>query len=96
MAKFDLHFNLPVAYFKEKKRHIAYSPALDLSTSGRTAGEAKKRFIEAAEMFLEEIIEKGTADEVLENLGWRKVNKEWKPSLKISKEPETVRVPVAV
>jgi hypothetical protein len=39
----------------EGRRYIAFSPALDISTSGKTEKEAKKRFEEMVQIFLEEM-----------------------------------------
>lgn len=61
----ELFFNLPVTFLKEKDRFVAYTPALDLSTSGETLEEARKRFVEAAMLFFEEITKRGTFDEAL-------------------------------
>ena len=38
--------NLPVTIFKEGKSYVAYSPALDLSTSASTYKKAQVRFSE--------------------------------------------------
>ena len=54
MNKTMLEFNLPVSILREGKSFIAYTPALDLSTSARTYNEAKKRFREVVEIFFEE------------------------------------------
>lgn len=62
-----IQLNLPVTFLREKKRFVAYSPALDLSTSGKNFEEAQKRFAEIARIFFDEIISRGTIDEVLEN-----------------------------
>ena len=51
MAKMAFHTNLTVNFLREGKRFIAYSPALDLSTSGKTYEEARQRFQEAAQLF---------------------------------------------
>ncbi len=72
MKKFNLNFNLPVSIMKEKEKYVAFTPALDLSTSGKNYEEVKKRFIEAVSIFFEEIIKDGTMDEVLKDLGWKK------------------------
>ena len=64
---------LPVSVFKEGKHFIAYTPVLDLSTPGKNYEEVKKRFKESVNIFFEELIKRGTLDEVLENLGWQKV-----------------------
>ncbi len=94
MAKMALQFNLQVSFLKEKNRFVAYTPVLDLSTSGRTLKEAKRRFGEASILFFEELIRKGTLEEVLLDLGWQKVRKEWKSPVIVSQESETIRVPV--
>lgn len=89
-----LYVSLPVSILREKNRYIAYTTALDLSTSGRTYQEAKRRFGEAVNIFFEELEKMGTLDEVLQNLGWRKMQKQWQPPVVVSHESEIVRVPV--
>lgn len=81
-----IQFKLPISIFKEGKYFIAYSPALDLSTSGRSYEEAKKRFNEVVKIFLQELTRKGTLEEVLKNLGWQKIRQRWQPPLVISPE----------
>lgn len=86
---------LTVNILKQSGRYVAYSPALDLSTSGRTEKEAKKRFGEASLLFIEELNRAGTLGEVLRELGWRQAQKQWSPPKIISHESVGVRVPVA-
>ena len=93
MAKRILHANLPVVFLKEKDKFIAYSPALDLSTSGDSYEQAQKRFSEAADIFFEELTHKGTLDNVLCDLGWSKVRKNWQAPVLISQQTENVRLP---
>lgn len=88
------YVSLPVAILRERKRFIAYTPVLDLSTSGRTFEEAKERFNEAAQLFLEELERMGTIHEVLTNLGWTKVERQWTPPVLVAQEQSKVRVPV--
>jgi predicted RNase H-like HicB family nuclease len=92
MTKTKLTFSLPVSFIKEGNRFVAYSPAIDLSTSGKTYKEAQKRFMEASSAFFEEISEQGTMDEVLRELGWRKVRRRWTPSMIISQESQEISV----
>jgi len=92
MIKFNLQ--LPVSIFREGKHFIAYTPVLDLSTSGKSYGQVKKRFNEVAIIFFEELIKKGTLDEVLESLGWQKVKKQWAPPVLISQESESIQLAV--
>ena len=83
---------LPVSILKEGKRFVVYSPALDLSTSGKTYREAKKRFAEIVDIFFEEISKKGNIEIVLEDLGWKKVQAQWRPPVVISQESELFKV----
>lgn len=89
-----VNFSLPVTILKEGKQYIAYTPALDLSTSGNTYKQAKKRFEEIVDIFFEEIIEKGTLEEVLSELGWKKIKKEWNPPIVVSNESQTINVAI--
>jgi predicted RNase H-like HicB family nuclease len=52
----DFFYSLPVTIFKEGKAFVAYTPALDLSTAGKTEVQARRMFEEAVEAFLEELI----------------------------------------
>ena len=47
-----LNLQLPISIFREGKHFIAYTPILDLSTSGKNYEEVKKRFKEAVSIFL--------------------------------------------
>ena len=78
---------------KEDKRFVAFTPALDLSTSATTYEKAKKRFEEIVSIFFEEIISKGTFNEVLKDLGWKKVDRKWQPPVVVSHQTETVCIP---
>ena len=89
----NVHGKLSVTFLREGRRFIAYAPALDLSTSGKSFEETKKRFEEITSIFFEEIIKQGTAEEVLENLGWEKHEKMWVPPLVIGHESHTIRAP---
>jgi len=54
---------------------VAFAPDLDLATSADTQEEARERFKEVLEIFLEETLTKGTLEEVLAECGWRKVSR---------------------
>ena len=88
----NISCSLPVTLLKEKNRYVAYTPALDLSTSGKTVKHAQKMFEEAVQLFLEEIIKQDTVDEVLSELGWQKVKKEWRPPVIISNSIQKIPV----
>ena len=93
MLSNKLFFNLPVLVTKQNKRFVAYTPALDLSTSGKTEKEAKTRFVELANIFLTEIIEAGTVNDVLSELGWKKEQKKWMPPQVVSSKSIGLRMP---
>lgn len=90
-----LNLQLPVSIFREGKHFIAYTPVLDLSTSGKNYEEVKKRFKEATNVFFEELVKKGTLDEVLESLGWQKIKKQWSPPSLISQESQRFQFAVS-
>ena len=92
MEKHSLKFNLPVSIIKEGDSFIAYTPALDLSTCADTYEKSKERFEEIVDIFFEEIIKRGTLEDVLSGLGWRKVKSEWNPPVIISQELQEVCV----
>jgi len=93
MKKLMLEFKLPVSILREGKKYVAHTPALDLSTSGRSYEEVKKRFNEIVNIFFEESIRKGTLEEALRDLGWKRAQARWNPPVVISQESQTVRVP---
>jgi predicted RNase H-like HicB family nuclease len=65
MSKVKIAATIPLCFLKEKNTFIAFSPALDLSTCGRTFDEAKKNFSEALEIFFEECLKMGTLLKIL-------------------------------
>lgn len=56
--------------FCENKRHIAYCPSLDLSTSGDTFNEAVGNFYEALQLYIECGVENNTLHDDLTAHGW--------------------------
>jgi hypothetical protein len=93
----ELKIKIPVFISKEGRSFVAYCPILDLSSCGKTATEAKSRFANAVALFLNELEEMGTTDQVLEELGWHKQDhprKEWIPPKVIQHSQLDVRVPV--
>jgi hypothetical protein len=63
---------LPVVLAKEDGMIVAYTPALNLGSCGRTQSEALKRLGQAINLFFLELVEMGTLDKALKELGWRK------------------------
>lgn len=88
---------LPVVFFKERKTFIAYSPALDLSSSGTTMLQAKKNFVAMLDLLLEELVAHGTLDQFLMEMGWLKRKKEWQSPVEMQTSVIVpFRLPVAV
>lgn len=85
---------MPVTILKEGKRFVAYTPALDLSTSGKTYDEVKKRFEEIVNIFVEELVKNDTLDQVLRDMGWREIKNRWQPPVVVSHETESVKIAV--
>jgi hypothetical protein len=94
MKTMRIQGKLPVQISKQGKRYIAYTPVLDLSTSGRTEKEARTRFAEIVGIFFEELIEAGTVGKVLQSLGWQKAKTLWQPPKIVSNEQVSVSIPV--
>jgi len=90
-----MQIKLQVTFIRQGKKFVAYSPALDISTTGKTLRQAQTRFSELLEIFFEELAEKETTDEVLTELGWVKVKKLWEPPRIVKQESLNIRVPVA-
>lgn len=90
--KVRANISLPVTYFKEGKSFVAYAPGLDLSSAGHTLKKAEQNIKEAIELFMEEILSRGTIDEVLSNLGWEKTRQKWTPPTFISHDILSLRV----
>ena len=96
MLNNKLFFKLPVIITKQNKRFVAYTPALDISTSGKTEKEVKNRFEEMVNLFLEELIQANTVDDVLSELGWKKIQKNWTPPEVISSPYINMKMPSLV
>ena len=56
---------------KEGDYYVAYCPALEVSSYGKTKKEAHKMFNEALEIFIEDTHSKGSFEKVLLQLGWK-------------------------
>lgn len=55
--------------FAEDGNYVAYCPALDISSSGKTYDEAADNFKEAFELYVETCLEWGTLEEDLTEHG---------------------------
>ncbi len=94
MSKQDI--KIEVQFIKEEEMFVAFSPALDLSSCGETFEEAQDNFEEAVNIFLEECSKDGTLSDVLESLGWKKINKpspRWVPPPIVGRIEMPISVP---
>lgn len=91
MKMFD--FKLPINILKQGKSYVAFCPVLDLSTAGKSTKDARSKIVEAINIFLEEIVEAGTVNEVLPELGWKKVQHNWNPPKVVSNLNLGIRIP---
>lgn len=89
-----IEMNLTVSFIQENGKVVAYTPALDLSTSGKNEEEAKQRFGEVVSIFFADLVENKTVEPVLSELGWKKQGAagEWSPP-HISQQSVNVSVP---
>jgi len=92
----NLDVSLPVLIKKEGGVFVAYTPALDISTYGKSESKAKKNFEELVQVYFEEFIDQPHAlDEVLDSLGWIKHKNNWQPP-KITNTFQDITVPLAI
>jgi hypothetical protein len=86
----NVEARIPVFFYKEGEKIIAYTPVFDLSTCGDTEEEARRRFVEAVAIFLRETKNMGTFEEVMEECGWRKDpdREDWIPPIYKATEEE--------
>ena len=91
----NIEAKIPILFFEEGNKVIAYSPAFDLSSCGDTEEMARSRFAEAIAIFLGEIAKMGTLNDVLEECGWHKVPKKhgWYPPVYKTTE-EAISIPL--
>lgn len=96
MAKVGkIQVTIPVTFLREDDVFIAHSPVLDLSTSGKDMEQVRGRFSEVVSIFFEELLSKGTLDEVLTGLGWKRVKKRWSPPVPVDHKMEKIEVPLS-
>ncbi|PIR59197.1 MAG: hypothetical protein COU69_01270 [Candidatus Pacebacteria bacterium CG10_big_fil_rev_8_21_14_0_10_56_10] len=88
----QVEYMIPVSIIKEGDSFVAYSPAIDISTVGDTFEEAQKMFGEASQLFFEEIMEKGTTEEALLELGWQKNEESFFPPTVVSHDLMSILV----
>lgn len=93
MKKINIEASLPVTFLREGNQFVAYSPALDISTSAGSFEQVKRRFGEVVHIFLEECVKMGTLSRVLSDLGWKRQNNGWNPPIVVAQDVQSIRIP---
>lgn len=75
----EYRFSIEYYIFVENGDYIAWSPSLDICTSGNTYSEAVANFYECFELYAEYWIEHGTLEQDLKEHGWTIRNWQLKP-----------------
>lgn len=86
-------FHVPFEILKENGLFIAYCKPLDLVTQGKSFEEAKSRFEKLVPVIIDDLHKRGTLDEVLTELGWKKVVRTWTAPIKVGEGISEVKVP---
>jgi hypothetical protein len=86
---------LSVQVWKEGATHIAYSPELDISSCGKTAAQAKSHLREAVSLFIEEAARMGTLTALLEESGFERRGKTYRPRPILAREKMRLALPAA-
>ena len=80
---FNLNFTVQI--FREGKTYVAHNPELNVSSCGSTLDKAKSNLQDALAGFLKSAQKLGTLDDILEEAGYVRKNKEWtEPQLVLS------------
>ncbi len=87
----QLGLTLQVFLLKERRKYVAYSPALDLSAGGTSPEHARKNFDVTLRLFVEELLNHGTLERVLIELGWTIQEQRWRPPVEVE---SAMRVPL--
>lgn len=88
-------FNLPVSIFLQGGVYVAYTPALDISTVGKSKAEARKNFEELVNVFFSEFEDARELAEVLESLGWAEKTA-WQPPVEVEHSSQSFTVPASL
>jgi len=99
MKNFAYDIMVPIISMRDRqtKQILVSSPALDLSSCGKTEAQAIKAFSEAVRLFFSELEDMGTTEDVLIELGWRRLRspgRHWVPPEILPQKQ--IRVPAAV
>jgi hypothetical protein len=86
---------LSAQVWREGTSYIAYSPELDISCCGKTAAQAKSRLRQAVSLFMEEAARMGTLATILEESGFERRGKTYRPRPVLAREKMKLALPAA-
>ncbi len=86
---------LTVQVWKEGPSHVAFAPELDISSCGKTPSQAKAHLREAVSLFMEEASRMGTLDDILEEAGFERQGKTYRPRPILARERMRLAIPAA-
>ena len=66
----NIELKVAVLLIEEGESIVAYCPALELSSYGKTEEEAKEYFKDALDLFIKDTVEMGTLEKNLLKFGW--------------------------
>lgn len=75
----EIRTEVPVYFMEEDAQWIAYCPPLEITTYADSLEEAKEAFVDALQIFLEEMIERKTLEKELIRLGWTLTKSRYRP-----------------
>jgi predicted RNase H-like HicB family nuclease len=81
-----MEISVKIEIFKEGDVYSALAPELNISSFGDTPEDAKNSVYEAIEAFVEECLEMGTLEEILEESGFSKLTDSWASRKPLSEE----------
>jgi hypothetical protein len=87
------NITLGVEVWKEGTIYIAYASDLDISSVGKTANQAKSCLREAVSLFIEEAARMGTLVAILEESGFERRGKTYRPRPVLARERMTLALP---
>ena len=88
-----LDLSVEVFFIKEADTFVAHCPSLNLTTQGSTYEDADKAFEEALQIFIDEVMEMGTLEDVLQECGWVKVQKQWVSPVVVGQAQKKFAIP---
>jgi len=75
-----LDISVSVIILEDVSGYVAHTPVLDYSTCGDTVEDAQKMFEEGVVIFLKELMQMGTLEEVLAEHGWKRISRPFRPA----------------